>query len=135
MKNFLAFFAATVVVALSLVSCQKDFDPSKGLNGTTWVASQNIQDSEEQVVYNFTLSFQESTYTISLSYTYLGKEQKEGPFDGTYKLSGNTVSLTGKNLLSKETSTITGTISGNKMTFSGVQGGFNGQDSLVFTKK
>jgi len=122
-------------VALSLVSCQKNFDPSKGLNGTTWVASQKIQDFEEEVTYDFTLKFQESTFTITLSYKYLGKEVTEKPANGKYTLSGNTVTLTAKNLISEQESSITGTIEGNKMIFSGVEGGFNGAVSLVFTKQ
>ena len=122
MKKLFAILVATVAVALCMVSCQKTFDPSKGLNGTTWVATQVAQTSSENITVTYTLSFQETTFKLNTSYTYDGQAHSENQ-TGTYTLNGYTVTL------QVDQMTEVGTISGSKMTFEGEN------ENLVFTMK
>ena len=137
MKKLFAILAATVAVALCLVSCNKNGGSTigGGLNGTTWVTSETYEEEGVSVTETLTLSFQATTWTIKIKATYLGQSYEEALGGGSYTYSGNTVTLTGKDEETGKDETIQGTISGNKMTFTGDELGFNGSKSITFTKQ
>ena len=63
MKKFMAILAATVAVALSFVSCNKNgLGPDGTLNGTTWVASQTYSEEGVSVSVSVSLSFTKSDF-------------------------------------------------------------------------
>lgn len=138
MKKLLAILAATVAVALSFVSCNKNgLGPDGTLNGTTWVASQSYSESGITVSVSISLSFTKSDFTLTGTATgsYQGQTHTETmSTTGSYSVSGSTVTLTSKapDTMGEK---VSGTISGNKMTFIGKDFGLDGGNELVFTKK
>ena len=138
MKKVLAILAATVAVALAFVSCNKSgLGPDGTLNGTTWVASDSYSEAGGTATVTITLTFAKSTFNMSLSakVSYGGQtvDTESETISGTYTVSGSTVTLTSTEGESKGES-VSGTLSGNKITFTGTDWGF-GNNELVFTRK
>lgn len=138
MKKILAILAATVAVALAFVSCNKSgLGPDGTLNGTTWVASDSYSEQGATVTVSISLTFTKSTFTMtaSASGSYGGQTIDVGSesVSGNYSVSGSKVTLTATEGEAKGEA-ITGTLSGNKLTFTGADWGFSNNE-LVFTRK
>lgn len=121
MKKIITILVAALAVLLfsaGISSCSKN--SSVSLSGTTWVASEEIQNYTAA----YTLIFLSDTaYSLTINHSYNGDDGAD-TFNGIYSVNGNSVTL----ILSVQTTTgtmsqnMTGTISGNTMTLSAVGG-------------
>lgn len=121
-KNITILVAALAVLLFSagISSCSKN--SSVSLSGTTWVASEEIQNQNYTVAYTL-IFLSDTAYSLTMNYSYNGDDGAD-TFNGIYSVNGNSVTL----ILSVQTTTgtmsqnMTGTISGNTMTLSAVGG-------------
>lgn len=134
MKKFFAILAATAAVVLSMASCSKN-GVAGGLAGTKWVASYSFTEAGITASANINLFFTATNFTMSASVSAAGYSEESPAITGTYAVSGSTITLTAKDQETGLGDSIQGTISGNKITFTGNDLGFNGTQSVVFTKQ
>lgn len=139
MKKLFAILAATVAVALCLVSCNKNggiVDPTKGgLSGTTWVATYSGTEDGITAEENLTLTFKNATaFNMRFVIKVNGKTTFDENVDGTYTATSTSVTLTAKDE-EGNTDSITGTISGNTIKFKTEELGTGEGEYLVLTKQ
>ncbi len=86
----LALFAA--ITAIFIVSCSDD--SSDALTGTVWQYTAAATDNTDSYAYNDTLSFYSGgTFSLREVYTVNGIQDYDITFEGTYALSGTTLTM------------------------------------------
>jgi len=111
-KNWLGMLVMVLVFGMAVAACDT---PKDELDGTTWKASMNLGESG---TINYVLTFDSPNFTMKAT-----SGGQTNTTSGTYTISGSTVTLT--STAGGETATIPATLSGNKLSFSG----------LTFTKQ
>ena len=107
-NKWFEFIVIVLVIGFSFAACKKD-----SLDKTTWKANDDDQE--------YILKFNNPNFTIT--------DEKGESIEGSYSISGSTVSIEGKEDFGGDKFNMTGTISGNVLTFT------DRDETLIFKKQ
>jgi hypothetical protein len=120
--KLIGIIAIVAIIGFSFAACEEEEDDpieyastEDTLNGTTWKAS----NTDYGMPFDYVLTFSSPNFTMSAS-----TGEATSSINGTYSISGSTVTLTFKNS-SGNTVKDTGRLNGNELTL----------DNMIWTKQ